>query len=279
MSKQILKYIGNKHRYANEIISYFPKKFKSYYEPFLGSAAILYHLNPAKGLGSDSNKNIIDFFNTLQKNPKKLGNEYKKRWELFNKNRKEVYALIKNDFNKKNNPYDFFFLSRSCYGGVLRYRKDGFFSTPIGPHNPVPPNEIKIRINDWTDRIKKIKIECCDYSKTILKAGTDDIVYCDPPYFDSQKIIYGAQNFSYEDLLEKLEFVKKKGAFIALSMDGSKKSGNKIIDLNIPKNLFTKEFSINLKGSMLKRFQRKDKNVKDEFVKDRLLISHNKHLS
>ena len=62
-------------------------------------------------------------------------------------------------------------------------------------------------------------------------------------------------------------------------MDGSKKSGNKIIDLNIPKNLFTKEFSINLKGSMLKRFQRKDKNVKDEFVKDRLLISHNKHLS
>ena len=48
LSKQILKYIGNKHRYANEIISYFPKKFKSYYEPFLGSAAILYHLNPKK---------------------------------------------------------------------------------------------------------------------------------------------------------------------------------------------------------------------------------------
>jgi DNA adenine methylase len=274
LSKQILKYIGNKHRYANEIISYFPKKFKSYYEPFLGSAAILYHLNPKKGFGSDLNNNIIDFFKTLQNKPNKLAVEYKKRWELFNKDRKEAYTLIKNDFNKNNNPYDFFFLSRSCYGGVLRYRKDGFFSTPIGPHKPVSPDEIKIRILDWNNRIKKINFDCCDYSKTILKAGDGDIVYCDPPYFDSQKIIYGAQNFSYEAMLEKLLFVKKKGAFIALSMDGSKKSGKKIINLNIPKKLFKTEFSINLKGSMLKRFQRKNEDVKDEFVTDRLLVSH-----
>lgn len=279
MSKQILKYIGNKHRYANQIISYFPKKFRVYYEPFLGSAAVLYHLNPTKGFGSDLNKNIISFFKTLQNNPNKLGEEYEKKWELFSKNRDDVYSLIRSNFNKKNNPYDFFFLSRTCYGGVLRYRKDGFLSTPIGVHNPVSPDKIKIRIKDWTNKIKKIKFKCCDYSETILKAGDGDIVYCDPPYFDSQKIIYGAQGFSYEELLDKLIFVKKKGAFIALSMDGSKKSGDKIIDLNIPKNLFATEHYINLKGSMLKRFQRKDKNVKDEFVKDRLLISSNKHLS
>ena len=37
---QLLKWIGNKQRFAHEIASYFPKKFNTYYEPFLGSGAV-----------------------------------------------------------------------------------------------------------------------------------------------------------------------------------------------------------------------------------------------
>lgn len=273
MSKQILKYIGNKHRVAKEIISYFPFKYKRYIEPFLGSGAVLYHFKPENSIASDTNKNLIDFFKILQKKPKVIYEEYKKRFLLFSKDRKNSYEKIKSNFNKSNNPHDFFFISRACYGGVVRFRKDGYLSTPLGPHNPVSPEEILNRSLDWYKVIKNTKFKNCDYSETILKAGEDDIIYCDPPYLDSQKILYGAQSFSYEELLDKLVFAKKKGAFIALSFDGTKKSGKKNINFNLPKKLFETEIYLNLKGSMLKRFQRGGKNVKDEFVSDRLLIS------
>ena len=43
---QLLKWIGNKQRFAHEIISYFPGKYDGYYEPFVGSGAVLGTLAP-----------------------------------------------------------------------------------------------------------------------------------------------------------------------------------------------------------------------------------------
>jgi len=51
---QLLKWIGNKQRFAHEIISYFPRDFKVYREPFLGSGAVLGTLAPTKAIGSDA---------------------------------------------------------------------------------------------------------------------------------------------------------------------------------------------------------------------------------
>ena len=39
-----LKWTGSKRYIAKEIISYFPKKIDTYYEPFCGSASILIEL-------------------------------------------------------------------------------------------------------------------------------------------------------------------------------------------------------------------------------------------
>ena len=37
----LLKWIGNKQRFAETIISYMPEQFNNYYEPFLGSGAVM----------------------------------------------------------------------------------------------------------------------------------------------------------------------------------------------------------------------------------------------
>jgi DNA adenine methylase len=50
---QLLKWIGNKQRFAHEIASYFPAKFGTYFEPFLGSGAVLGTLSPKSAVGSD----------------------------------------------------------------------------------------------------------------------------------------------------------------------------------------------------------------------------------
>ena len=57
MIPALLKWIGNKQRFAETIISYMPESFQNYYEPFLGSGAVLAEL-----LNADSNK-LFPHFN------------------------------------------------------------------------------------------------------------------------------------------------------------------------------------------------------------------------
>src|SRR5690349_6884344 len=57
---QLLKWIGNKQKFAREIISYLPKDYGAYYEPFLGSGAVLAHLAPVRGVASDAFKPLIE---------------------------------------------------------------------------------------------------------------------------------------------------------------------------------------------------------------------------
>ncbi len=89
-------------------------------------------------------------------------------------------------------------------------------------------------------------------------AADGDVVYCDLPYSDTQTILYGAQAFSLPDLLEHIAAAKDRGAKVALSIDGSKKSGKKQMELPIPDGLFEREALVNCGRSMLRRSQRAD---------------------
>ena len=45
---QLLKWIGNKQRFAQGIIAHLPARFGTYFEPFLGSGAVLAALAPRR---------------------------------------------------------------------------------------------------------------------------------------------------------------------------------------------------------------------------------------
>ena len=122
---QLLKWIGNKQRFAHEIISFFPSEFNRYIEPFLGSGAVLATLIPDNAIGSDSYKPLIEIFQTLQEDPELLKDWYSSRWAKFNQGEKKTeYEQIRHSFNNDPNAADFLFISRSCYGGVIRFRKE-----------------------------------------------------------------------------------------------------------------------------------------------------------
>jgi DNA adenine methylase len=105
-------------------------------------------------------------------------------------------------------------------------------------------------------------------------AKKGDLIYCDPPYTFSQSILYGAQSFSLENLFEAIIDCKRRGVFVALSIDGTKKSGDFVCDLPIPKGLFEREILVNCGLSMLKRFQMGGTSLEKELVSDRLLLTY-----
>ena len=274
--KQLLKWIGNKQRFAHEIISYFPSSFSRYFEPFLGSGAVLGCLAPKVGIASDVIGPLIEIWKKVVEDPNEVKRWYIERFELMEKlGKEEAYYFIRSRYNNHQSAADFLYLSRCCYGGVIRFRQeDGYMSTPCGVHNPISPNSFFQRVNIWSARLQDCTFHCTDFENLFNMAQNNDVIYCDPPYMTSQAIVYGAQTFSFQRLIKAIELAKLRGAYILLSIDGSKKSGKILCDVKFPPNLFEREVFVNCGRSMLRRFQREGQTLEDEIVSDRLLLTY-----
>jgi DNA adenine methylase len=273
---QLLKWVGNKQKFAVEITKYFPTDFNKYYEPFLGSGAIIATVAPSKGLGSDTFKPLIEIWQKLATNPDELIEWYsQRRKRIGDETKEQVYESVKASYNASPNGADFLFLTRAAYGGIVRFRKaDGYMSTPCGVHTPIPIESFVGRVKEWRRRLKDVEFERLDYKDAIELSRSGDLIYCDPPYSHSQSILYGAQDFRLEDLLYQIDRAKSRGVKVALSIDGNKKSGNFLCDLPIPHGLFENEIFIDCGRSMLRRFQLEGKSLEHEVVSDRLLLTY-----
>jgi len=273
---QLLKWVGNKQKQAPDIISFFPKSYNTYIEPFLGSGGVLGVLAPKKGIGSDIFEPLVGIWKTLHDDKEMLKKQYADRYALIKKlGKKEAYDKVLASYNKNPNSADFVFLTRSCYGGVVRFRKeDGYMSTPCGAHDPVSPDSFAARVDIWATRTAGTKFLYQDFSKSFEMAKKGDLIYCDPPYVDSQAILYGAQSFSLSKLFEQIKMAKDKGVYVALSIDGTKYSGSKLCNVPVPDDLFTREEFVLVGRSMLKRFQMDGQTLETHEVTDRLLLTY-----
>lgn len=274
-TEQLLKWIGNKQRFAHEIVSYFPERFGRYFEPFLGSGAVLGTLTPREAVASDVFTPLVEIWQTLRRDPELLVRWYAERWERMDAGPKvEVYEQIKASYNAAPNAPDLLFLCRSCYGGVVRFRQaDGYMSTPCGIHRPMPPKKFAERVQIWSERTRGTTFLNLDYRDAFKMARRGDLIYCDPPYSHTQAILYGAQSFSLEELVAEIVEAKERGIYVLLSIDGTKKTGNTVCDLPIRDGIFEREAFVNCGRSMLRRFQMGGQSLEGEVVHDRLLMT------
>lgn len=284
MIPALLKWIGNKQRFAETIISYMPETFNNYYEPFLGSGAVLAELlhkdttqlfpHCQHAYGSDILPFLIDIFKITKENPDDLVKYYRSEITEYYKNPESKYREIQTRFNKNHNAYDFCLLSRTCYSGVIRFRKaDGYMSTPRGPHKPIQPETFEKRVERWHKLLQKATFSCQSFTKMMEYPQQGDVVYCDPPYTHSQSIIYGAQDFEIETLWKKIDECKNRGAKVILSINGMKNSQKTNISITPPEGLFERRLLVNCGTSMIDRLQSNGKKMKNKNVDDQLLLT------
>ena len=132
--KIVVTGIGKTGIIAHKIASFFPTDIRTYIEPFLGSGAVLAALQPPKAMGSDACGPLIEIWQCLHDDPRQLVGWYRSRYREYQEfGRTEGYERIKARYNSAPNGADLLFICRSCYGGVVRFRKaDGYISTPCG---------------------------------------------------------------------------------------------------------------------------------------------------
>lgn len=284
MIPALLKWIGNKQRFAETIVSYMPNQFTNYYEPFLGSGAVMAELlyedrsmiypHFEHAYGSDILPFLIEVFDYVKNSPDRLIDYYTKQIEEYYLAPASKYDEIKDRFNTNHNGLDFCLLSRTCYSGVIRFRKaDGYMSTPMGPHNPIKPETFKKRVMIWHELLDKASFQTESFFTVMNKPIAGDVVYCDPPYTHSQNIIYGAQDFNINDLWIKINECKQRGVKVMLSINGMRESRKKDISVEIPEGLFERKIIVDCGTSMIDRLQNSGKEMIDEKVDDLLLLT------
>lgn len=280
----LLKWVGNKQRFADTIVSYMPPTINTYFEPFLGSGAVLGEL-AAKNLNtmfpiykqaiaSDVIVALVQVFEYVKSEPEKIIDHYRKRINEYNVNREQTYLDIRENYNQTFDALDFAVLSRTCYSGIIRFRKsDGYMSTPIGPHKPISPDSFACRVAIWHELLREVTLLTKDFRDVMKMAREGDLVYCDPPYTHSQSILYGSQDFSIGDLWQQIYECKQNGAKVMLSINGKKNSKRTDIGVVAPEGLFERKYYVDCGISMINRLQRNGEKMENEDVHDQLLLT------
>ncbi|KGN69768.1 DNA adenine methylase [Porphyromonas gulae] len=165
-------------------------------EPFLGTGVVGLNIPiGGKRIVGDTNPHIINFYNALKEGritPINMRAYLESEGVLLANSREdgcEHYRKIRNRFNEEQCSFDFLFLSRAGFNGMMRFNKMGHWNIPFckKPNRFSPAYVTKIcnQIAAAERIIKGGEWEFChqDFVKTIQRATKGDIIYCDPPYF------------------------------------------------------------------------------------------------
>ena len=165
-------------------------------EPFFGTGVVgLNSLVRGLHLVGDTNPHIINFYKKLQSGEITAGKmrDYLEReseyLRLAGDNGYDHYKAVRDRFNSSGNPFDFIFLSRAGFNGMMRFNKKGEWNIPFckKPERFAPAYITKI-CNQVAGVSQIIASGSWNFNITpfvdlIKQATKDDIIYCDPPYY------------------------------------------------------------------------------------------------
>lgn len=183
-------------------------------EPFFGTGVVGFNA-PLKGrhIVGDTNPHIINFYKGIQSGEITEWNMrgyLEREGTLLAAADDDGYAhyrLVRDRFNAQGSPFDFIFLSRAGFNGMMRFNKRGEWNIPFckKPERFAPAYITKI-----CNQIAHVAhiINCGDWQfnnvsflETIQNASKGDLIYCDPPYFGRYADYYNGWTEENEKLL------------------------------------------------------------------------------
>ena len=195
-------------------------------EPFLGTGVVAFNAGYKKAILNDTNPHIINFYKGIQQNKitAPLMRQYlETEGELLSKaadNGYEHYRKIRDRFNADFSPFDFIFLSRAGFNGMMRFGKKGNWNIPFCKKPDRFAQSYVTKICNQVSNVSKIikpEPDWTFYNKSfsdiIPLATKDDLIYCDPPYFGRYVDYYNGWTEQDEELLFTL-LSKTKAKFI-----------------------------------------------------------------
>lgn len=202
MNTPLIKWTGSKRSIAPQIISHFPKSIETYYEPFVGGGSVFFELlrsnHDVKQYHlSDINKTLILIYKIVKFGPISLCEYYEYSWNELKKDSNFFYKQ-RDKYNDKKSPHIFYFLTRTCFNGTIRFNSKGEFN--VSSHfgrDGMHPDKVKEVIMYYHNLMKdkEILFSVNSFESTNV-LSTFDTVYLDPPYTNSKGLYNGNIDFS-----------------------------------------------------------------------------------
>jgi DNA adenine methylase len=115
--------------------------------------------------------------------PHGLIRNYTEMWQKLQEKGENYYFKVRDDFNRRQDPYLFFFLLWTCRTGLIRFNQTGEFNSGFHEARPsMSPERVESLVADWRRRLdgKNGHFFTRDYREVTSKTG--DLLYLDPPY-------------------------------------------------------------------------------------------------
>ena len=188
-----IKWVGGKRGLLKQLLLLFPKEFNNYHEPFLGGGAVFFELY-SQGLLkdkniylSDINSELINTYNIVKNNPNELINSLE---EFKKKHNKEFYYQTREldrqeDFKSLSDiqrASRFIYLNKTCFNGLYRVNRKGYFNTPIGSYKN-PNIADRDTILSASEALQNTIISNNSFDGVKNNTNKNDLVYFDPPYY------------------------------------------------------------------------------------------------
>jgi len=243
-AKPFVKWAGGKGQLLETFKQYYPPtlregRIKRYIEPFVGGGAVLFEILKKYKIEEafifDVNEDLINTYivikNDVDKLVECLSGLAQQYMELNESSRKEMYYEIRDAYNARtyhNNPEieraaQFIFLNRTCFNGLYRVNRAGFFNVPFGDYKNPTICDAK-NLYDVSSMLQRVQIFAGSYRESIEYVNQDSFVYFDPPYrplnITSNFTSYSKSDFSDEDQVQLAHYfaeLDKTGALLMLS--------------------------------------------------------------
>lgn len=190
MARPFIKWVGGKTQLLSELLGLFPRKIKTYYEPFIGGGACFFSLAVEgrfeHAVINDWNRELTDTYRVIRDFPDELMRDLKYREEVYQEAPKSLYEGWRAEDPSKLDPVKragrFIFLNKAGFNGLYRVNQQGKFNVPWGQKTSITTfDEDNIRdanlLLNW-----KTSILTGDFEEAVSTASPGDFVYFDPPY-------------------------------------------------------------------------------------------------
>ena len=231
-----VKWAGGKGQLLGVLKSHLPEGIGStitkYAEPFVGGGALFFALVSEYSFEEiylcDNNKELINTYTVIRdccdelisvlaamqnKYSDSADNEEKQSYYYEMRDRYNELAL--NDGTRVEKAALFIFMNRTCFNGLYRVNKKGYYNVPFGKHSNPTICDIDnlVRISNV---LQGVILRACDYHDVMNFADEHTFLYIDPPYrplnATSGFTSYTEEQFNDQNQIELADMYKELSA-------------------------------------------------------------------
>lgn len=227
-TKPFTRWTGSKRALVPELLKWVPAH-NVYHEPFLGSGALFFALQPPRAFLSDANTRLTCMFGAVQRDLDEMLVPLRIYADLYAKHGAPFYLHARDSINPDTMTSTeigawLLFMLKAGFNGIYRVNAAGKYNVPAGKFAKPPTICDEPHLRACSAALRYATIINCDFRAVEQRAQPGDFVYFDSPYYPASSTsdftTYTAGGFGPSDqtaLRDLALRLKRRGVHVLLS--------------------------------------------------------------